>query len=176
MRRNYWDLWIVKTCERNFSNRANISEKMTSVEVQSPAPPPAAEGDSATTSASGEGGPASTYEWLASVPLLSSAGNTVYSWYEGSKNYTRASKYALDSVESSVKYVADTAAPVVKRPSKWRYVVRVWSLSFLFRVVVARCSFTLITPLPPPPLPCSDCCGLLCGEAAGEVGGESSFH
>jgi hypothetical protein len=47
---------------------------------------------------------------------LSSAGSTVYGWYEGSKNYTRASKYALDSVESSVKYVAGTAATVVKRP------------------------------------------------------------
>lgn len=81
---------------------------MTSVEVQSPPQP-----DSGPSI-----GPSSTYEWLASVPVLSSAGNIVYSWYEGSKNYTRASKYALDSMESSVKYVADTAATVVKRPSK----------------------------------------------------------
>ena len=107
---------------------------MTSVEVQSPPPPPpdtegesqaptsstGEEGESqAPTSSTGEeGAPASTYEWLASVPVLSSAGSTVYGWYEGSKNYTRASKYALDSVESSVKYVADTAASVVKGPSK----------------------------------------------------------
>lgn len=84
---------------------------MTSVEVQSPPPP-----DSSPSN--GESGPSSTYEWLASVPVLSSAGSTVYGWYEGSKNYTRASKYALDSVESSVKYVTDTAATVVKRPSK----------------------------------------------------------
>ena len=93
---------------------------MTSVEVQAPPPPPPdTEGESQEpTSTTGEGAPASTYEWLASVPVLSSAGSTVYGWYEGSKNYTRASKYALDTVESSVKYVADTAASVVKKPSK----------------------------------------------------------
>jgi hypothetical protein len=95
---------------------------MTSVEVQSPPPPPPddteGEGQAPTSSTGEEGAPASTYEWLASVPVLSSAGSTVYGWYEGSKNYTRASKYALDSVESSVKYVADTAASVVKGPSK----------------------------------------------------------
>ena len=83
---------------------------MTSVEVQSPPPPP--------PESPGKEGPSTTVEWLASVPVLCSAGSTVYGWYEGSKNYTRASKYALDSVESSVKYVADTAATVVKKPSK----------------------------------------------------------
>ena len=83
---------------------------MTSVEVQPPLP----------TDDSGEAGPSSTYEWLAGVPVLSSAGSTIYGWYEGSKNYTRASKYALDSVESSVKYVADTAASVVGRPSEFQ--------------------------------------------------------
>ena len=102
---------------------------MTSVEVQSQSPPPPDTGDAPDTSGeegprgapdtSGEEVPASTYEWLASVPVLSSAGNTVYGWYEGSKNYTRASKYALDSVESSVKYVSDTAAGVVGRPSEF---------------------------------------------------------
>ena len=99
---------------------------MTSVEVQSPPPPSpdtTAEGESQEAATSspveGEGAPASTYEWLASVPVLSSAGSTVYGWYEGSKNYTRASKYALDSVETSVKYVAGTAASVVKGPSKF---------------------------------------------------------
>ena len=85
---------------------------MTSVEAESPPPPPDSE------SSSSEGGPSSTYEWLSSVPLVSSAGSTVYGWYEGSKNYTRVSKYALETVESSVKYVADTAAPVVMKPSK----------------------------------------------------------
>lgn len=91
---------------------------MTSVEVQTSPPLPDEEGSPVSA---GQEGPASTYEWLAGVPVLSSAGNTVYNWYEGSKNYTRASKYALDSVESSVKYVADTAASVVKRPSKYNY-------------------------------------------------------
>ena len=94
---------------------------MTSVEVETPPPPsPDREGSSPPPS-SGEGAPSSTYEWLASVPVLSSAGSAVYGWYEGSKNYTRASKYALDSVESSVKYVADSAASVVGRPSKSLY-------------------------------------------------------
>ena len=91
-------------------------------EVQSPPPPPPDnEGDTGTTPSEdspSENGPSTTYEWLASVPVISSAGSTVYGWYEGSKNYTRASKYALDSVESSVKYVADTATSVVKGPRK----------------------------------------------------------
>lgn len=92
---------------------------MTTVEAQSPPPPPPEdnEGDATTTTPS-ESGPSTTYEWLASVPVISSAGSTVYGWYEGSKNYTRASKYALDSVESSVKYAADTATSVVKGPRK----------------------------------------------------------
>ena len=100
---------------------------MTSVEVAPllpPPPPPPSdavsplllEGEAACPD--GDGGPSSTYQWLSSVPLVSSAGSTVYGWYEGSKNCTRVSKYALETVESSVKYVADTAAPVVKKPSK----------------------------------------------------------
>lgn len=65
----------------------------------------------------------STYDWLSSLPMASSAGSTVYSWYENSKNCCRVSQYALGTVESSVKYAAETAAPLVKRldgPSKSR--------------------------------------------------------
>ena len=99
---------------------------MTSVEVAPLLPPPPPPPDAVspllsegeTAYPSGDGGPSSTYQWLSSVPLVSSAGSTVYGWYEGSKNCTRVSKYALETVESSVKYVADTAAPVVKKPSK----------------------------------------------------------
>ena len=113
------------------------SPPLPSVEVQSPPLPPDGEGDSTkggpTTC---EPGPSSTYEWLASVPVLSSAGSTVYGWYEGSKNYTRASKYALDSVESSVKYVAGTAATVVKRPSKC---IKYACVSFSLEGVVFVC-------------------------------------
>ncbi len=59
--------------------------------------------------------------WLAANPLASSAGNTLYGWYESSKGYSRVSEYALDTIESSVKFAAGTAAPLVKkldRPSK----------------------------------------------------------
>ena len=107
---------------------------MTSVEVQAPPSPP---GDTSSPVPAGEGGPSSTYEWLASVPVLSSAGSTVYNWYEGSKNYTRASKYALDSVESSVKYVADTAASVAKRPSMCN--------TYMYCTCI-QCSFSFIQP------------------------------
>ena len=64
----------------------------------------------------------STYDWLSSLPMASSAGSTVYSWYENSKNCCRVSKYALGTMESSVKYAAETAAPLVKKldgPSKF---------------------------------------------------------
>ena len=68
--------------------------------------------------------PATTYEWLGSLPLAASAGNTVYSWYEGTKNCCRVSQFAIGTVESTVKYAADAAAPIVKRldkPSKWSF-------------------------------------------------------
>ena len=64
----------------------------------------------------------STYDWLSSLPMASSAGSTVYSWYENSKNCCRVSKYALGTVECTVKYAAETAAPLVKkldRPSEF---------------------------------------------------------
>lgn len=66
--------------------------------------------------------PASTYDWFASIPLASSAGSAVYSWYEGSKNCCRLSQFAIGTMESSVKYAAGTAAPLVKKfdkPSKF---------------------------------------------------------
>ena len=56
-----------------------------------------------------------TYDWFANNPLTSSAGSTVYSWYESSKNCCRVSQYALGAVESSVKYATETAAPLVKK-------------------------------------------------------------
>ena len=63
----------------------------------------------------------SVYEWLSGNPLASHAGSTLYGWYEGSKGCCRLSGYALGTIESSVKYAAGTAAPLVKkldRPSK----------------------------------------------------------
>ena len=62
--------------------------------------------------------PATTYEWLGSLPLAASAGNTVYSWYEGTKNCCRVSQFAIGTVESTVKYAAGTAAPLVKKLDK----------------------------------------------------------
>ncbi len=62
--------------------------------------------------------PVTTYEWLGSLPLAASAGNTVYSWYEGTKNCCRISQFAIGTVESTVKYAAGTAAPLVKKLDK----------------------------------------------------------
>lgn len=65
--------------------------------------------------------PATTYEWLCTLPMATSAGSAVSSFYEGSKNYNCVTQYALGTVESSVKKAASTVAPVVQkldRPSK----------------------------------------------------------
>lgn len=70
--------------------------------------------------------PGSTYQWFASNPLASSCGSTIYSAYEGSKNYSRLTKAAFGTMESALGYMAETAKPVVgkvaeklDRPSKW---------------------------------------------------------
>lgn len=60
----------------------------------------------------------SVYEWLSANPMAASAGTTLYNWYEGSKSYCRAGDYALSGIESSVKYAAETAAPLVKKLDK----------------------------------------------------------
>ena len=68
----------------------------------------------------------STYQWLAANPLASSCGSTLYSAYEGSKNYSRLTKAAFGTMESALGYVSETARPVVgkvaerlDRPSKY---------------------------------------------------------
>lgn len=58
---------------------------------------------------------ATTYGWLSQNALASSAGNTLYSWYDSSKKCCRLSEYAFGTVECSVKYAAETAAPIVKK-------------------------------------------------------------
>ncbi len=60
----------------------------------------------------------SVYEWLSGNPMAASAGSTLCSWYEGSKSYCRAGEYALSGIESSVKFAAGTAAPLVKKLDK----------------------------------------------------------
>ena len=55
----------------------------------------------------------STYEWLCNNPLTASCGTTLCSFYQGSKNYNRVTKFALGSVESAVSFAAGTARPVV---------------------------------------------------------------
>lgn len=75
---------------------------MTEVEVS---PPPA---DSSSA----------VYEWLAANPLASHAGSTLQGWYESSKGCCRISDYALGTIESSVKFAAGTAAPIVKKLDK----------------------------------------------------------
>ena len=69
--------------------------------------------------------PGTTYDWFANLPLASSAGSTVYSWYESSKNCCRVSMFALGTMESSAKCVAGAAAPLVKKldgPSEYKSV------------------------------------------------------
>ncbi len=77
---------------------------MTEIVETTPAPPPADSG--------------SVYGWLSTNPMASSAGNALYAAYEGSKGYSRASDYALGTIESSVKFAAGTAAPLVKKLDK----------------------------------------------------------
>ena len=72
--------------------------------------------------------PTSSYNWFAQIPLTKSAGTTVYSWYESSKNCCSVSKFALGTMESSAQYVAGAAAPIMKRldtPSKPNLVLSV---------------------------------------------------
>lgn len=70
--------------------------------------------------------PSSTYQWLAHNPLTAAAGSTIASLYEGSKNSCRLANFVIGTAETSVKYAAGTAAPLVKKletPSKW---IRQW--------------------------------------------------
>ena len=62
--------------------------------------------------------PGTTYEWFSSLPLAASAGTAVYNMYEGSKNYSSVTQYALGTMESSVKMAASAVAPVVKKLDK----------------------------------------------------------
>ena len=109
--------------------------------------------------------PASTYDWFASIPLASSAGSTVYSWYEGSKKCCRLSQFAIGTVESSVKYAADTAAPLVKkfdRPSKQPNLI-------INSVLVIHPYFVRL-------FSCSPRGGHICCPAVGQAGAEGALH
>lgn len=111
--------------------------------------------------------PASTYDWFASIPLASSAGSTVYSWYEGSKKCCRLSQFAIGTVESSVKYAAGTAAPLVKkfdRPSKF-YSDPIQSNSVLVIHPYFVCLFF-----------CSPRGGRIYCPAVGQAGAEGALH
>ena len=69
--------------------------------------------------------PGTTYQWLSSLPMAASAGAAVYGLYEGSKNYSCVTQYALGTMESSLKIAASTVAPVVRKldkPSKLWYI------------------------------------------------------
>ena len=81
--------------------------------------------------------PATTYEWLGSLPLAASAGNTVYSWYEGTKNYCRVSQFAIGTVESTVKYAAGSAAPLVKKLDRPSECVVLISCSLMYQNLIA---------------------------------------
>lgn len=92
--------------------------------------------------------PTSTYRWLSSLPIASSAGSTVYSLYETSKNCCHLSHFALGTVECSVKYAAGAAAPFVKRldgpsecPPPWFI-----STALFLHTVSARLAYLIPSP------------------------------
>lgn len=85
-------------------------------------PVPAVEADETASGESASPTSASTYEWLCSLPMATSAGNAVSNFYEASKNYNAVTQYALGTVEGSVKKAASVVSPVVHKldgPSKF---------------------------------------------------------
>ncbi len=93
--------------------------------------------------------PATTYEWLSNVPLAASAGTAVYNFYAGSKNCSRVTQYALETVETSVSMVVSVASPVVKKldgPSKYCFYFPYDTDNFITRLTVqAVDSYTVST-------------------------------
>ncbi len=126
---------------------------MTEIVETTPAPPP---GDSGVC------------EWLSAIPMASSAGNTLYSLYEGSKGYSRASDYALGTIETSVKFAAGTVAPLVKKldkPSKSSHALnRILSLCFVLNLLWFS------------PFSCSSCNRLICCKTTDETRREGACY
>ena len=59
--------------------------------------------------------PQSTRDWLWTVPLVTSAYNTVTSVYEGARDKNVLTRFTLGTVESSVKLAGRCASPIVQR-------------------------------------------------------------
>ena len=59
--------------------------------------------------------PQSTRDWFWTVPLVTSAYNTVTSAYEGTRDRNVLTRFTLGTVESSVKLAGRCASPIVQR-------------------------------------------------------------
>lgn len=118
------------------------------VTVSPALPVPPVEVDETVSGESDAPTSASTYEWLCSLPMATSAGNAVSNFYEASKNYNAVTQYALETVEGSVKKAASVVSPVVHkldRPSKFILNTNGFLfliLSFCLKLVQAVDSYT----------------------------------
>ena len=57
--------------------------------------------------------PQTTRDWFWTVPLVTSAYNTVTSVYEGARDRNALTRFTLGTVESSVKLAGRCASPIV---------------------------------------------------------------
>ena len=111
----------------SYNKSLKFTEEMScEVEVAavSPAMPPPTTTCDETAVAEGsptEPTPTSTYGWLCTLPMATSAGNAVSNLYDASKNYNCVTQYAMGTVEGSVMKAASVVSPVVHKldgPSK----------------------------------------------------------
>lgn len=59
--------------------------------------------------------PKSTCDWFWTVPLITSAYDTVTSVYEGARDRNALTRFTLGTVESSVKLAGRCASPIVHK-------------------------------------------------------------
>ena len=58
--------------------------------------------------------PQSTRDWFWTIPLATSAYNTVTSVYEGARDKNALTRFTIGTVESSVKLAGRCASPIVQ--------------------------------------------------------------
>ena len=59
--------------------------------------------------------PQTTRDWLWTIPLVSSAYDTVASVYEGTRDRNALTRFTIGTVESSVKLAGRCASPLVNK-------------------------------------------------------------
>ena len=59
--------------------------------------------------------PQTTRDWFWTVPLVTSAYNTVTNVYEGARDRNALTRFTIGTVESSVKLAGRCACPIVNR-------------------------------------------------------------